>query len=69
MNVKLDKRFAGGVSLLGAYTYSKVMGIGGALSGDPSRQQHARNRRAEYAVLEFNQTQRLRWLGSTSFRS
>jgi hypothetical protein len=59
LNVKLNKRFAGGFSLLGAYTYSKVMGIGGALFGDQSRQQDARNRRAEYAPLEFNQKQRL----------
>jgi hypothetical protein len=59
LNVKLNKRFSSGLSLLGAYTYSKVMGIGGALFGDQSRQQDARNRRAEYAVLEFNQKQRL----------
>lgn len=59
LNVKLNKRFGNGVSILGAYTYSKVMGIGGALFGDQSRQQDARNRRAEYAALEFNQTQRL----------
>jgi hypothetical protein len=59
LNIKLNKRFAGGFSILGAYTYSKVMGIGGALFGDQSRQQDARNRRAEYAPLEFNQKQRL----------
>jgi hypothetical protein len=59
LNVKLNKRFANGFSLLGAYTYSKVMGIGGALFGDQSRQQDARNRRSEYAPLEFNQKQRL----------
>ena len=35
------------------------MGIGGELFGDNSRQQDARNRRSEYAALEFNQTQRL----------
>ena len=35
------------------------MGIGGALFGDQSRQQDARNRRTEYAPLEFNQKQRL----------
>ncbi len=58
LNVKLNKRFSRGFSVLGAYTYSKVMGIGGALSGDQSRQQDARNRRAEFAALEFNQTQR-----------
>jgi hypothetical protein len=58
-NVKLNKRYSNGISILGAYTYSKVMGIGGALFGDQSRQQDARNRRAEYAALEFNQTQRL----------
>lgn len=59
LNAKLNKRFSSGLSILGAYTYSKVMGIGGALFGDQSRQQDARNRRAEYAVLEFNQKQRL----------
>jgi hypothetical protein len=59
LNVKLNRRFSGGFSILGAYTYSKVMGIGGALFGDQSRQQDARNRRSEYAALEFNQTQRL----------
>lgn len=59
LNVKVNKRFAGGFALLGAYTYSKVMGIGGALFGDQSRTQDARNRRAEYAPLEFNQKQRL----------
>ena len=56
---KINKRFSSGFSILGAYTYSKAMGIGGALSGDQSRQQNAYNRRAEYAALEFNQTQRL----------
>ena len=59
LNVKLNKRYSSGFSILGAYTYSKVMGIGGALFGDQSRQQDARNRRSEYAALEFNQTQRL----------
>jgi Carboxypeptidase regulatory-like domain/TonB-dependent Receptor Plug Domain len=59
LNVKLNNRFANGISVLGAYTYSKVMGIGGALFGDQSRQSDARNRRAEYAPLEFNQSQRL----------
>jgi hypothetical protein len=59
LNVKLNKRYSSGLSILGAYTYSKVMGIGGALFGDQSRQQDARNRRSEYAALEFNQTQRL----------
>ncbi len=59
LNVKLNRRFHNGFSLLGAYTYSKVMGIGGALFGDQSRQQDGRNRRSEYAALEFNQTQRM----------
>jgi hypothetical protein len=59
LNAKLNQRFASGMSMLVAYTYSKVMGVGGALFGDQSRQQDARNRRAEYAALEFNQTQRL----------
>jgi hypothetical protein len=56
---KVNKRFSTGLSILGAYTYSKVMGIGGALFGDQSRLQDQRNRRSEYAALEFNQTQRL----------
>jgi hypothetical protein len=59
LNVKLDKRFSHGLSILGAYTWSKAMGIGGALFGDQSNSQDARNRRAEYGPLEFNQTQRL----------
>src|SRR4029077_16691692 len=59
LNVKLNKRFSTGLSILGAYTYSKVMGIGGALFGDQSRLQDQRNRRGEFAALEFNQTQRL----------
>jgi hypothetical protein len=59
LNVKLNKRFSSGLSVLGAYTYSKVMGIGGALFGDQSRQQDERNRRSEYAALEFSQKQRL----------
>ena len=59
LNSKLNKRFSNGFSLLGAYSFSKVMGIGGALSGDQSRQQDGRNRRAEYAALEFNQKHRL----------
>src|SRR5262249_14965690 len=59
LNLKVNKRFSNGLSFLGAYTYSKVMGVGGALFGDQSRQQDARNRRSEYAALEFNQTQRL----------
>lgn len=59
LNVKLNKRFSNGFSVLGAYTYSKVMGIGGALFGDQSRQQDERNRRSEYAALEFSQKHRL----------
>ncbi len=59
LNVKLDKRFSGGFSILGAYSYAKVMGIGGALFGDQSRQQDGRNRRSEYAPLEFDQKHRL----------
>ncbi len=59
LNVRVDKRFTNGFSILGAYTWSKAMGIGGALFGDQSNQQDARNRQAEYAALEFNQTQRL----------
>ncbi|MFN0100691.1 MAG: TonB-dependent receptor domain-containing protein [Bryobacteraceae bacterium] len=59
LSVKLNKRFSTGLSILGSYTYSKVMGIGGALFGDQSRQQDARNRRAEFAPLEFDQKQRL----------
>jgi hypothetical protein len=58
LNVRLDKRFTSGFSILGAYTWSRAMGIGGALFGDQSNQQDARNRRAEYAVLEFNQDHR-----------
>lgn len=56
--VKLNKRFSYGLSVIGAYTYSKAMGIGGALSGDQSRQQDAHNRAAEYAPLEFDQKHR-----------
>lgn len=56
---KVNKRFSSGLSILAAYTYSKAMGIGGALSGDQSRQQNGYNRAAEYGPLEFNQTQRL----------
>ena len=37
LEVKLNKRFSNGLSVIGAYTYSKAMGIGGALSGDQSR--------------------------------
>jgi hypothetical protein len=59
LNVKLNKRFSTGLSILAGYTYSKVMGIGGALFGDQSRLQDQRNRRGEFAALEFNQTQRL----------
>lgn len=59
LNVKLDKRFSHGLSVLGAYTWAKATGIGGALSGDQSRAQDARNREAEHARLEFDQTHRL----------
>ncbi len=59
LSLKLNKRFSNGISVLAAYTFSKVMGIGGALFGDQSRTQDARNRDAEYAPLEFNQKQRL----------
>ncbi len=57
--VKLNKRFGNGLSVIGSYTYSKAMGIGGNLFGDQSREQDRRNRRQEYAPLDFNQTQRL----------
>src|SRR5262249_23842464 len=56
---RLIKRVSNGLSVLGGYTYSTVVGIGGALFGDQSRTQDERNRRAEYAALEFNQKQRL----------
>jgi hypothetical protein len=59
LEVKLNKRFGRGMSIIGAYTYSKAIGIGGNLFGDQSRQQDRRNRRQEYAPLDFNQTQRL----------
>jgi Carboxypeptidase regulatory-like domain/TonB dependent receptor/TonB-dependent Receptor Plug Domain len=59
LNVKVDKRFSHGLSVLGAYTWSKVMGIGGSLFGDQSNAQDARNRQAEYAPLEFNQAHRV----------
>lgn len=59
LEVKLNKRFGNGFSIIGAYTYSKAMGIGGNLFGDQSRQQDRRNRRQEYAQLDFNQTHRL----------
>ena len=55
----MNKRFGNGLSVIGAYTYSKAMGIGGNLFGDQSRQQDRRNRAQEYAPLDFNQTQRL----------
>jgi hypothetical protein len=57
--------------VLGGYTYSKVMGIGGALFGDQSRTQDERNRKAEYAALEFNQKQRLTvaWIYELPFGS
>src|SRR6202021_1640699 len=59
VNVKLNRRFSNGVSILGAYTYSKAMGIGGALYGDQSRQQNGYDRAAESSALDFNQPQRL----------
>ncbi|MDX1982983.1 MAG: TonB-dependent receptor [Bryobacteraceae bacterium] len=59
LNVKLDKRFAKGFSILSAYTYSKAIGVGGAIFGDQSNTQDGRNRRAEYGPLEFNQKHRL----------
>ena len=59
LNVKLNKRYSNGLSILGAYTYSKVMGIGGALFGDQSRQQDARNRRADTRHWNLIRTQRL----------
>ncbi|MPZ20385.1 MAG: TonB-dependent receptor plug domain-containing protein [Luteitalea sp.] len=59
LNVKLDKRFSHGLSVLGAYTWSKATGTGGALFGDQSNAQDARNRAAEHARLEFDQTHRM----------
>jgi len=59
LEAKLNKRFSDGLSVIGAYTYSKAMGIGGALSGDQSRGQDEHNRASEYAPLEFNQKHRL----------
>jgi len=67
--VKVNKRFSSGLSVIGAYTYSKALGIGGALSGDQSRQQDERNRAAEYGPLEFNQKHRvtLAWVYELPF--
>ena len=59
LEVKLNKRYSNGLSIIGGYTFSKAMGIGGALFGDQSRTQDERNRAAEYAPLEFNQKHRL----------
>jgi hypothetical protein len=58
LEAKLNKRFASGLSIIAAYTFSKAMGIGGNLFGDQSRQQDRRNRAQEYAPLDFNQTHR-----------
>ncbi|MPY87686.1 MAG: TonB-dependent receptor plug domain-containing protein [Luteitalea sp.] len=71
LNIKLDKRFSHGLSVLGAYTWSKATGIGGALSGDQSNAQDARNRDAEHARLEFDQTHRLTvaWIYELPFGS
>jgi len=67
--VKLNKRYSNGLSIIGGYTYSKAMGIGGALFGDQSRTQDERNRAAEYAPLEFNQKHRvtLAWVYELPF--
>ncbi len=69
LEVKLNKRFGSGLSIIGAYTYSKAMGIGGNLFGDQSRQQDRRNRIQEYAPLDFNQTHRftLAWIYELPF--
>jgi carboxypeptidase family protein/TonB-dependent receptor-like protein len=69
LTVKLNKRYSNGLSIIGGYTYSKAMGIGGALFGDQSRTQDERNRAAEYAPLEFNQKHRvtLAWVYELPF--
>lgn len=69
LEVKLNKRFSSGLSIIGGYTYSKAMGIGGALSGDQSRTQNEYNRKAEYSQLEFDQKHRvtLAWVYELPF--
>src|SRR4051812_37818723 len=59
LELKLNKRYSSGLSIISGYTFSKAMGIGGALFGDQSRTQDERNRAAEYAPLEFNQKHRV----------
>ena len=59
LNVKINKRFSDGFSLIGAYTFGKALGIGGALFGDQSRAQNARDRDAEYGPLDIYTKHRL----------
>jgi len=58
LNVKLNKRFSNGFSLIGGYTWAKALGIGGALFGDQSRAQNAYDRDAEYGPLDIYQKHR-----------
>jgi len=69
LNVKLNKRFSNGFSLIGGYTWAKALGIGGALFGDQSRGQNAYDRASEYGPLDIYQKHRftLGWVYELPF--
>ena len=63
LQVKMERRYAAGLSLLGAFTYGKALGI--SESGDQSAIMDTRNRRRDYGPLPYDQ--RLRFTLSFAY--
>lgn len=63
LQVKVERRYRGGLSILGAFTYGKALGI--SEGGDQSAVTDPRDRRRDYGPLPYDQ--RLRFTTSFSY--